>query len=98
MIGKMAFPFLDLPVELQNNVVNNISCYSELKALRLVSKTLYDVTTPHLYYKVDLYTRDMCGRYRIPNERQDQQMLSKIHSLLIKPANLCFVKVLKTGW
>lgn len=94
----MAFPFLDLPVELQDNVVNNISCYSELKALRLVSKTLYDFTTPHFYYKVYLYTRDMCGRYRISIERQDQQMLSKIHSLLIKPSNLCFFKVLKTGW
>lgn len=96
-IGKMAFPFLDLLVELQDNVVNNISCYCELKALHLISKTLYDVITPHFYYKVDLCTRDMCGRYRIPNERQDQQMLSKIHSL-IKPANLCLVRVLKTGW
>lgn len=93
----MAFSFLSLPVELQVEVVNNTSCYSELKALRLVSKTLYQITTPRFYSTVDLHTTDLSSKYRIPNERQDRQILSKIHSLLIQPANLCFVKVLKTG-
>lgn len=94
----MAFPFLNLPVELQVEVVNNISRYSELKALRLVSKTLYHITTPRFYYTVDLYTRDISGRYHVPDKIQDRQTMSKIHSLLVQPANLCFVKVLKTGW
>lgn len=95
----MAFPFLDLPVELQVNVVNNTSAYSELKALRLVSKQLYDITTPRFYYKVNLYTTSgRYGPYHVPDESKDQRMLSKIHSLLVKPANLGFVKVLNTGW
>lgn len=91
----MAFPFLSLPVELQVEVVNNISRYSELKALRLVSKTLCHITTPRFYYTVELYTMD---RYYLPDERRDRQTLSKVHSLLVQPANLCFIKVLKTGW
>lgn len=94
----MTCPLMDLPVELQVPVVNNTSDYSELKALRLVSKTLYDITTPRFYYRINLYTTGRYGPYHVLDEGEDQRMLSKIHSLLTKPANLCYVKVLNTGW
>lgn len=94
----MTILFLNLPVELQIEVVNNISLYSDLKALCLVSKALNNIATPKIYYQVDLRIGDLDGEVNVPNEAQDQRMLSRIRSLLVKPANLGFLKVLKTGW
>lgn len=99
----MATSLLDLPVELQVEVVNNISLYSDLKALCLVCKALYKVSTPRIYYKVDLKIgdirwKDISSGVKFLDLGQNLQMLSRIRSLLLQPANLCFVKVLKTGW
>ncbi len=92
----MTISFLNLPVELQIEIVKNISLYSHLKALCLVSKALYDLTTPLIYYKVELKIEDISGE-QVPNEAQNRGMLSRIRSLLVQPANLCFVRVFKTG-
>lgn len=96
---EIAFPFLRLPVELQAEIINNISLYSDLKALCLVSKELSNVATPRLYYKVDLRIRDDRRAIRWPNDKQKDCKLSlKIHSLLLASANLLFVRVFKTGY
>lgn len=94
----MAFPFLRLPVELQVGVVSNLSLYSDLKALCLVSKGLHSIATPRIYYKIDLRMKDDYGQFEYTNlKRKDLQMLPRIQSLLSQPANLRFVRVLKTG-
>ena len=97
-IEKTAISFLNLPVELQAEVVNNISLYSDLKALCLVSKALCNIATPRIYHKVDLKTKSTRSQSGFPEEGQDRHMLPRIRSLLLRPANLCFVKVFKTGW
>lgn len=96
-INNMTFPFLRLPVELQVEVVNCISLYSDLKALCLTSKKVYDVATPRLYYKVDLRV----GRKGIESIEWTQKydrMVRSIHYLVWSPANLRFTRVLKTGF
>lgn len=96
-ISNMTFPFLRLPVELQVEVVNSISLYSDLKALCLTSKKVYDVATPRLYYKVDLKV----GRKGIESIEWTQKyarMVRSIHYLVWSPANLRFTRVLKTGY
>ena len=94
----MAFPFLRLPVELQVEVVNNLSLYSDLKAFCLISKALHNIATPRIYYKIDLRMKDDYGNFGYINrKRKDLQMLPRIQSLLSQPANLRFVRVLKTG-
>lgn len=97
-MGEMAFPFLRLPVELQVEVVNNLSLYSDLKAFCLISKALQSIATPRIYYKIDLRMKDDYGNFGyIDQKRKDLQMLPRIQSLLSQPANLRFVRVLKTG-
>lgn len=97
-IERPTFPFLRLPVELQVNVVDQISRYSNLKAFLLTSKELFDLATPCLYKSVDLRSS---GYYRfderMSEKDEDEQLSQKIESLLIKPANLRFVRVLKTN-
>lgn len=94
----MTISFLKLPVEVQVEVVNNISLYSDLKALCLVSKELFDLATPRIYHKVDLKIESIRNQPAFSDEEEDRRMLSRIHSLLLRPANLWFVKVFKTGW
>lgn len=48
-LNRSTFPFLRLPVELQINVLDQISYYSDLKALILNSKELSILATPCLY-------------------------------------------------
>ena len=94
----MATSFMHLPVELQLQVLTNISLYSDMKAICLVSKSLCSIGTPQMYYKVDLKMNDANGRFdRIDRAQKDRQLLSKLHSLLLQPANLRFIRVLKTG-
>lgn len=87
-IDKIMFLFLSLPPELQTEVLNNLRNYSDLKALRLVSKQLSGIATPLLYYELDLRTvakgHDAC------------RMRQRINSLLLQPENLLFVRILKT--
>lgn len=83
-VGKDAFPFLSLPLELQTEVVNHVSRYSDLKALRLVSQDLSCIVVPRLYYKVHLGYKTTWNR----------PFRDRIDSLLIQPANLRFVRVL----
>lgn len=82
---KIAFPFLRLPTELQCEIVNCAWQYSNLKALRLVSKHVSDIATPYLYYEVDLTRANICSTKK------------KIDILLIQPANLRLVRILKTS-
>lgn len=97
-MDETAFPFLRLPTELQVEVLVNISLYSDLKHLCLVSKKFSNVAIPRLYYKVDLRTEDDYETEQIIDwEYTDLQILPKVHSLLINPANLCFVRIFKTG-
>ena len=86
-MDKMPFPFLSLPLELQTEAVNYLREYSDLKALRLTSKQLSDIATPRLYYKVDL---------RTGAKENESWMRQRINSLLLQPANLLFVRILKT--
>lgn len=92
---KMTTSFVNLPTEMQVEVINNISLYSDLKALRLVSKAFNHLTTPLMYYKIELLTDDVIGE-KIPSEKQNNEMRSRIRSLLIQPTNLSFVRVLHT--
>lgn len=85
LFDRSAFPFLRLPVELQVKVVDQISKYSDLKAFLLTSKELSDLATPCLYKIVDLRSHSY-----------DEKISQKIESLLAEPANLRFVRVLKT--
>lgn len=91
----MTTSFMNLPAELQVEVVNSISLYSDLKALRLVSKPFNNLTTPLMYYKIELLTDDVIGE-EVPSEEQNNEMMSRISSLLIQPRNLSFVRVLYT--
>ena len=86
---EISFRFLHLPMELQTEILNSVSRYSDLKALCLVSKEISDTATPRLFYEVDLKK----------GEWKDEDLLkirAQIKSLLVKPANLQFVRVLKT--
>lgn len=94
----MTIPFMKLPVELQVEVVKNISLYSDLQALCLVSKALCTLATPRLYHKVDLKTESRKKKSGYLDLARDRRIVSRIRSLLLQPANLCFVKVFKTGW
>lgn len=89
---NITFSFLDLPVELQVEVVNKISLYCDLRALCLTSKEVSSIATPRLYYMVDL-TRAMVS---VSGMGEERQLLSRIYSLLRGPANLNFIRVLKT--
>lgn len=94
----MAASFMHLPVELQLQVLTNLSLYSDIKAICLVSKSLCSIGTPQMYYKVNLKMKDDYGKFdRIDREQKDRQILSKLHSLLSQPANLRFIRILKTG-
>lgn len=95
---QITFPFFRLPAELQAKVLNNISLYSDLKQLCLVSKKFSDIAIPRLYYKLDLRTKDdFKTGVKVDWDFLDTQILPKIYSLLLNPANLCFVRILKTG-
>lgn len=85
-VEENAFPFLSLPVELQTQVVNYFSHYSDLKALRLVSQQLSCIVIPRLYYEVDLRSTTIYNR----------PLKQRIKSLLIQPTYLRFVRILST--
>lgn len=101
-IGRSNFPFLRLPLELQVNVADQISRYSDLKAFILTSKELSDLATPSLYKTVNLRSSMYDSVGEILTEWEEDELLSrKIESLLIKPENLRQIRVLKTnrlGW
>ena len=82
---------------MQLEVVNNISLYSDLKALCLVSKSFYDIATPRIYYKVDIRPEYLHSTRMKYDDDYDCHMLLKIRSLLVQPGNLRYVRVLKTG-
>ena len=82
-MDKITFPFLSLPVELQTEAVNYLRNYSDLKALCLTSKHLFDIATPRLYYELDLRTDNDCW------------LEQRIRSLVLQPANLRFVRIIK---
>ena len=82
-MDKITFPFLSLPVELQTEAVNYLRNYSDLKALCLTSKHLFDIATPRLYYELDLRTDN------------DSWLEQRIRSLVLQPANLRFVRIIK---
>lgn len=86
-MDKIAFPISSLPVELQTGIVNFLRDYSDLRALCLASKHISDIATPRLYYKLDLSNGGKC---------QSSQLIQRIKSLLIQPANLRFVRIIKT--
>lgn len=69
-MDELASPFLRLPVELQIKVLNNISLYSDLKALRMTSKELSNIATPRLYRKVDLRMSDDYGAIKSINQKK----------------------------
>lgn len=97
-IKRSTFPILRLPVELQVKVADQICRYSDLKAFLLTSKELFDVATPCLYKCVDLRSTG-CDRFdkRLSEKDADKQLSQKIKSLLIQPANLRFVRILKAN-
>lgn len=81
-MDKIGFPFLVLPTELQVGIINRVWQYSDLQALCLVSKHVSDIATPRLYYEVEI----------------SNNIEKIINTLLIKPANLRFVRVLTTPY
>lgn len=82
-----AFTISGLPVELWTEIVKYISNYSDLKALRLVSKRVSDIATPRQYYEVDL---------KKDRTQEDGLMVERIKALLVGSANLRFIRILKT--
>ena len=95
--GKMVFPFLHLPLELQVEILNHLSLYSDLKKLCLLSKRFSIIATPRLYYRVDLRLRCDSKISTMRLSYEEPQRLQKIRSLLLQPANLRLVRVFKTG-
>ncbi|MCJ1343964.1 hypothetical protein MMC31_002163 [Peltigera leucophlebia] len=91
-MDQSSFPFMRLPTELQAWIVNHvrgdsgflshIRGISDLKSLCLVSKHVSDIATRYLYYEVTITRRHISAE-------------GNIKSLLIKPENLQFVRVLK---
>lgn len=77
---------LGLPVELWTEIFKYLSNYSDLKALRLVSKRVSDIATPRQYYEVDL---------KNDRTQEDVLMVVRIKSLLAGPANLRFIRILR---
>lgn len=96
--GETSFPFLRLPVELQIGVLSHVTRYSSLRALCLVSKEVADIATPRLFYKVDLRQKDWSEEPPIRQRIGYLRTLRQINSLLTKPANLLFVRVLNTSY
>lgn len=90
----LPFRFLELPVEIQIEVMNHISRPSHIKVLCLVSKEISDIATPRLYNRVDLTWR---GSGRNNSKEQEDTLLTKISSLLSAPSNLQFIRILNIG-
>ncbi|MCJ1349706.1 hypothetical protein MMC31_007947 [Peltigera leucophlebia] len=89
-----SFSFMRLPTELQAGIVNYIQANSDLKSLCLVSKHVSDIATRCLYYEIEIinsFTTDIANWRRCYEIGKE-----KIKSLLINPANLQFVRVIKT--
>lgn len=86
-IDGISLPLLGLPVELWTEIFKYLSNYSDLKVLRLVSKHVSDVATPRQYYEVDLIKGVT---------QEDVLMVVRIKALLAGPANLRFIRILKT--
>lgn len=86
-MGRTGFWLLGLPVELWTEIFKYLSKYSDLKALRLVSKRVSDIATPRQYYEVDL---------KKDRTQEDVPMVVRIRTLLAGPANLRFIRILKT--
>lgn len=85
-MSEMAGSFLRLPVDLQTEVVNYLSLYSDLKALCLVSKALRIIATPRIYYKIDLRMKEDYGKFKnFDPQCKDLDMLPRIQSLLSQP-------------
>lgn len=89
----LTFRFLELPVEIQIEILNHLSRPSYIKALCRVSKEIRDIATPRLYNRVDLTWRR--GQNN-PKEREDT-LLARISSLLSAPSNLQFIRILNIG-
>lgn len=100
-LNEPGFPFLRLPVELRMKIVDILSQYPNLRALRLVCKHLSDLATPCLYSRVDLSTSDdfKANRrlQRMGPRAKASRLPRRIRALLLNLANLQFVKVLKIG-
>ena len=89
----LTFRFLELPVEIQIEVVNHLSRPSHIKALCRVSKEIWDIATPRLYNRVDLTWR----RGQNNPKEQEDTLLARISSLLSAPSNLQFIRILNIG-
>lgn len=83
-MNQMSSSFSSLPTELLTEIINYIWKNTDLHSLCQVSKHISDITTPLLYYEVNLTKED-----------QKCSIKEKINSLLIKPSNLQFVRILK---
>lgn len=97
----MVFIFLSMPSELQLEIIDNITRYSDLKILCLVSQHFYDTIIPQIYYKVDLRLKKDYGPEKYLNlsltNEKDKNLKPRIKSLLSQPKNLGHVRILKTG-
>lgn len=96
--GRRTFQFLGLPIELQVEVLSYITHYSSLRALCLVSKEVSDIATPRLFYRIDLRRRDWNEEQPARQRIRYLLALTQIKSLLTKPENLRFVRVLYTSY
>lgn len=74
-------------MDLWTEIFKYLSNYSDLKVLRLVSKRVSDVVIPCQYYEVDLI-KDVT--------QEDVLMVVRTKALLAGPANLRFIRILKT--
>lgn len=75
-MGETALWLLGLPVELWTEIFKYLSKYSDLKALRLVSKRVSNIATPRQYYEVDL---------KKDRTQEDVLMVVRIKALLAGP-------------
>lgn len=92
--AERTFPFLDLPVEMQVNVVNYIAQPSDLQALCLVSRKVSGIATPRLYHEVNLIPHGHSGLSLSGGEIQDS--LRKIRALVRASYGLRCVRILRT--
>lgn len=95
LVAKGILPFLDLPVEMQVEIVNYITQPSDLQALCLICKEVSDIATPRLYHRIDLNPTNIL-QAKISGS-VIQTALGRIRALLRASHNLKFVRILRTA-
>lgn len=87
-----------LATEVQSMIFQYITRPSDLKTLCLICKELSTVTTPALYYQVDLTPREKTQNEHLHNlDPVPQEQIRRIKALLSNKKNLQYIRILVTS-